>query len=174
MLKFAVEFDGPIALRYPRGEAYDGLREFRHPIVYGKSEILYEEEDIALLAVGSMVKTAEAVRHRLKEIGYSCTLVNARFVKPIDTDVIKELAKDHRLIVTMEENVRSGGYGEKVRDYVQEQEIPVHVLTIALPDEYVEHGNVALLYEEVGIDAESVTKRIIEKYVTCPKEDGRR
>ena len=174
MLKFAVEFDGPIALRYPRGEAYDGLREFRHPIVYGKSEILYEEEDIALLAVGSMVKTAEAVRHRLKEIGYSCTLVNARFVKPIDTDVVKELAKDHRLIVTLEENVRSGGYGEKVRDYVQEQEIPVHVLTIALPDEYVEHGNVALLYEEVGIDAESVTKRIIEKYVTCPKEDGRR
>lgn len=174
MLKFAVEFDGPIALRYPRGEAYDGLREFRHPIVYGKSEILYEEEDIALLAVGSMVKTAEVVRHRLKEIGYSCTLVNARFVKPIDTDVVKELAKDHRLIVTMEENVRSGGYGEKVRDYVQEQEIPVHVLTIALPDEYVEHGNVALLYEEVGIDAESVTKRIIEKYVTCPKEDGRR
>ena len=174
MLKFAVEFDGPIALRYPRGEAYDGLLEFRHPIVYGKSEILYEEEDIALLAVGSMVKTAEVVRHRLKEIGYSCTLVNARFVKPIDTDVVKELAKDHRLIVTMEENVRSGGYGEKVRDYVQEQEIPVHVLTIALPDEYVEHGNVALLYEEVGIDAESVTKRIIEKYVTCPKEDGRR
>ena len=174
MLKFAMEFDGPIALRYPRGEAYDGLREFRHPIVYGKSEILYEEEDIALLAVGSMVKTAEVVRHRLKEIGYSCTLVNARFVKPIDTDVVKELAKDHRLIVTMEENVRSGGYGEKVRDYVQEQEIPVHVLTIALPDEYVEHGNVALLYEEVGIDAESVTKRIIEKYVTCPKEDGRR
>ena len=169
-----LEFDGPIALRYPRGEAYDGLREFRHSIVYGKSEILYEEEDIALLAVGSMVKTAEAVRHRLKEIGYSCTLVNARFVKPIDTDVVKELAKDHRLIVTMEENVRSGGYGEKVRDYVQEQEIPVHVLTIALPDEYVEHGNVALLYEEVGIDAESVTKRIIEKYVTCPKEDGRR
>ena len=174
MLKFAVEFDGPIALRYPRGEAYDGLREFRHPIVYGKSEILYEEEDIALLAVGSMVKTAEAVRHRLKEIGYSCTLVNARFVKPIDTDVVKTLAKDHRLIVTLEENVRSGGYGEKVRDYVQEQEIPVHVLTIALPDEYVEHGNVTLLYEEVGIDAESVTKRIIEKYVTCPKEDGRR
>ena len=174
MLKFAVEFDGPIALRYPRGEAYDGLREFRHPIVYGKSEILYEEEDIALLAVGSMVKTAEAVRHRLKEIGYSCTLVNARFVKPIDTDVVKELAKDHRLIVTLEENVRSGGYGEKVRDYVQEQEIPVHELTIALPDEYVEHGNVALLYEEVGIDAESVTKRIIEKYITCPKEDGRR
>ena len=173
MLKFAVEFDGPIALRYPRGEAYDGLKDFRKPIVYGKSEFLYEEEDIAILAVGSMVKTAEEVRHKLKDMGYNCSLVNARFVKPIDTEIIKELSKEHRLLVTMEENVRSGGYGEKVRDYVQDYEIPVHLLTIALPDEYVEHGNVALLYEEVGIDAESVTKRIVSRYAACPKEDDR-
>lgn len=166
MLKFAVEFNGPIALRYPRGEAYDGLREFRRPIAYGKSEILYEEEDIAVLAVGSMVKTAEEVRKNLKEIGYSCTLVNGRFIKPVDTEVLDELAKDHRLLVTMEENVRSGGFGEKVRDYVQEQKLPVQILNIAIPDEYVEHGNVALLYEEVGIDAKTVTKRIIERYVT--------
>ena len=173
MLKFAVEFDGPIALRYPRGEAYDGLKDFRKPIEYGKSEFLYEEEDIAILAVGSMVKTAEEVRHKLKDMGYNCSLVNARFVKPIDTEIIKELSKEHRLLVTMEENVRSGGYGEKVRDFVEDHEIPVHLLTIALPDEYVEHGNVALLYEEVGIDAESVTKRIVSRYAACPKEDDR-
>ena len=165
MLKFAVEFNGPIALRYPRGEAYDGLREFRAPIVYGRGEVLYEEEDIALLAVGSMVKTAEAVRHSLKDAGYSCTLVNGRFIKPVDTELIRELSKEHRLLVTMEENVRSGGFGEKVRDYAADQGLPVKVLTIALPDEYVEHGNVDLLYEEVGIDAESVTKRIIEQYI---------
>ena len=120
-----------------------------------------------------MVKTAEEVRHGLRERGFSCTLVNARFVKPIDKDLIRELAKDHRLFVTMEENVRSGGYGEKVRDFVEDHEIPVHLLTIALPDEYVEHGNVALLYEEVGIDAESVTKRIVSRYAACPKEDDR-
>ena len=166
MLKFAVEFDGPVALRYPRGEAYDGLKDFRRPIVYGKSEVIYEEEDIALLAVGSMVKTAEQVRRNLKEIGYSCTLVNGRFIKPVDTDILEELAKDHRLIVTMEENVRSGGFGERVQDYIVDRELPVHVLEITLPDEYVEHGNVSLLYEEVGIDADSVTKRIIEKYIT--------
>jgi 1-deoxy-D-xylulose-5-phosphate synthase len=169
MLKFAVEFDGPIALRYPRGEAYDGMKEFRAPIQYGKSEVLYEEEDIALLAVGSMVKTAGEVRQQLKEIGYSCTLINGRFIKPIDTDVVAELSKEHRLLVTMEENVRSGGYGEKVRDFVQEQRLPVDVLTIALPDEYVEHGNVALLHEEVGIDAGSVVKKIIQRYITCQK-----
>ena len=166
MLKFAVGFDGPIALRYPRGEAYDGLKDFRGPIVYGKSEVIYEEEDIALLAVGSMVKTAEEVRRKLKEIGYNCTLVNGRFIKPVDTEVLEELAKDHRLLVTMEENVRSGGYGEKVRDYAADRGLKVQVLQIAIPDEYVEHGNVSLLYEEVGIDPESVTKRIIEKYIT--------
>lgn len=170
MLKYAVEFDGPIALRYPRGEAYDGLKEYRRPIEYGKSEVIYEEEDIALLAVGNMVKIAEQVRKNLKEIGYSCTLVNARFVKPIDTEVLGMLSADHKLLVTMEENVRSGGYGEKVMDYVVEQELPVKLLNISLPDEYVEHGNVALLYEEVGIDAQTVTKRIIEKYITCRKE----
>lgn len=170
MLKYAVEFDGPIALRYPRGEAYDGLKEYRRPIEYGKSEVIYEEEDIALLAVGNMVKIAEQVRKNLKEIGYSCTLVNARFVKPIDTEVLDMISSDHKLLVTMEENVRSGGYGEKVMDYVVEQELPVKLLNISLPDEYVEHGNVALLYEEVGIDAQTVTKRIIEKYITCRKE----
>ena len=170
MLKYAVEFDGPIALRYPRGEAYDGLKEYRRPIEYGKSEVIYEEEDIALRAVGNMVKIAEQVRKNLKEIGYSCTLVNARFVKPIDTEVLDMLSADHKLLVTMEENVRSGGYGEKVMDYVVEQELPVKLLNISLPDEYVEHGNVALLYEEVGIDAQTVTKRIIEKYITCRKE----
>lgn len=170
MLKYAVEFDGPIALRYPRGEAYDGLKEYRRPIEYGKSEVIYEEEDIALLAVGNMVKIAEQVRKNLKEIGYSCTLVNARFVKPIDTEVLDMLSADHKLLVTMEENVRSGGYGEKVMDYVVEQELPVKLLNISLPDEYVEHGNVALLYEEVGIDAQTATKRIIEKYITCRKE----
>ncbi|MDE7319795.1 MAG: 1-deoxy-D-xylulose-5-phosphate synthase [Lachnospiraceae bacterium] len=165
MLKFAVGFDGPVALRYPRGEAYDGLKEFRSPIIYGKSELLYEEEDIAILAVGSMVKTAEQVRRKLKEIGYSCTLVNARFVKPVDTDIITELSKDHRLLVTMEENVQSGGYGEKVQDWIVQKKLPTAVLNISIPDEYVEHGNVDILYEEVGIDAESVTKRIIEKYI---------
>lgn len=166
MLKFAVEFDGPIALRYPRGEAYDGLKDFRSPIVYGKGELLYEEEDIAILAVGSMVKTAEKVRRALKEVGYSCTLVNARFVKPIDTALVRELCREHKLLVTMEENVRSGGFGEKVQGYVMDQNLSVKVLTITIPDEYVEHGNVDLLYEEVGIDAESVTKRVIEQYIT--------
>lgn len=165
MMKFAVNYTGPIALRYPRGEAYAGLQEFRAPVLYGKSEAIYEEADIALLAVGSMVKTAEAVRMVLKDTGYNCTLVNARFVKPLDEEAIEELAVQHRLLVTLEENVRSGGVGDRVLEYVNDRELPMEVLNISLPDEYVEHGNVALLYQEVGLDTETIAKRVITTYV---------
>ena len=164
MMKFAVKFNGPIAVRYPRGEAYDGLEEYRTPIKYGKSEMIYLEKEIALLAVGSMVQTAEKVRNALKEKGYSCTLVNARFVKPIDEENIKELCKEHKLLVTMEENVASGGYGEKVRTFVDEAELNAEVVTVAIPDEYVEHGNVDILKKEVGIDADTIVNRVLKTY----------
>ena len=164
MMKFAAAFPAPIAIRYPRGEAYDGLAQFRAPVEYGKAEMIYEEEGIALLAVGSMVKTAEGVRERLKECGLSCTLVNARFVKPMDEDMVRRLSVTHRLIVTMEENVESGGFGERVRTFADEQELPGQILSITIPDEYVEHGNVELLKKEIGIDEETVTKRILEEW----------
>ncbi len=165
MMKFAVNFDGPIALRYPRGEAYDGLKEYRAPIVYGKGEYIYEEEDICLLAVGSMVSVAEKVREQLKEKGYSCSLINARFVKPIDEVLIEEAWDEHRMFVTLEENVASGGFGEKVRELLDRNEEKKTVLTVAIPDEYVEHGNVDLLKQEIGIDADSIVKRIVTAYV---------
>lgn len=165
MLKFAVELGKPIAIRYPRGEAYAGLKEYRAPIEYGKGEWIYREKEILLLAVGSMVKTAEEVWASLKEQGYECSLVNARFVKPIDEELIREALSEHSLIVTMEENVASGGFGEKVRAYVDSLETTSEVLTVTIPDEYVEHGNVDALKKEIGIDAESITARIMEVLV---------
>lgn len=165
MMKFAVAYHGPIALRYPRGEAYDGLREFREPMKYGKSEVIYDESEIALVAVGSMVKTAREVRSRLRDTGYSCTLVNARFVKPCDSELLLELQKEHRLVVTLEENVKSGGFGEAVLDYFNQIGSCVKVLNITLPDDYVEHGNVEVLKQEVGIDADSVEKKILAAYI---------
>ncbi len=164
MLKYAIAYDGPIALRYPRGEAYDGLQEFRAPVVRGKSEILYDESGLALVAVGSMVVTALAVREMMKSLGYHCTIVNARFVKPIDEEMLDYLAKDHRLVVTMEENIKNGGFGEKVLEYYNETGADLHVMQIALPDDYIEHGNVDVLKEETCIDAESVFKKIIAQY----------
>ncbi len=166
MLKYAVAYDGPIAIRYPRGEAYDGLAEFRAPVKYGKSEVIYEENDIALFALGSMVRTAEEVRKALKDKGYPCSLINARFAKPVDTGCLKEMCAGHSLIVTLEENVRCGGYGERIQDYVFEHKLDCDVFVIALADDYVEHGNVELLKKEVGIDTESIVRSIIPRYIS--------
>lgn len=160
MLRFAIRFDGPIAVRYPRGEAYDGLREFRAPIETGRSEVLYEESQIALFALGSMVSIAEKVRDVLKEQGYSVTLVNARFAAPLDASCIRRLADTHELIVTMEENVASGGLGEHVAAFVCKEQLPVQLLAVSVPDQFVEHGSVGELYEMLGLDAASVAERI--------------
>ena len=160
MLDFAMDYKAPFAIRYPRGAAYRGLKEFMQPISYGKGEMLYEEEDIALLAVGSMVSTGEHVREKLKEEGYSCTLANARFVKPFDKELVERLAKNHRLIVTMEENVLQGGFGLPVTAYIHEHYPQVKVLNIALPDAYVEHGNVSVLREGLGIDSDSIIRKL--------------
>ena len=163
MLKFAVKFGAPIAVRYPRGLAYDGLEEYRKPVILGQSEIIFEESEIALFAVGSMVKVAEQVRNTLKnEYGKHVSIVNARFVKPIDEEMVCYLAKQHRMIVTMEENVESGGFGEKVRECADRMGLDTEILVCALPDDYVEHGNVNILAHEVGIDCESIVEKIIK------------
>ena len=165
MLRFDVEYEGPLAIRYPRGQAYRGLKEFLAPVEYGKSELIYEESEFALLAVGSMVSTAEHVRLKLKKMGVSCSLINGRFVKPVDTDIVDYLAENHRVIVTLEENVLRGGYGEQITDYVQKRYKEIEVLNIALPDAYVEHGNVSLLRSDLGIDSDSVLKKITERFL---------
>ncbi|MDE7223800.1 MAG: 1-deoxy-D-xylulose-5-phosphate synthase, partial [Acetatifactor sp.] len=163
MLKYAVQFGGPIAIRYPRGEAYDGLKEYREPVVCGRAEWICREREIALFAVGSMVKTAEQVREKLKACGKQVSLVNARFVKPIDRDAVREACKDHGMIVTMEENVSSGGYGEKVLQCINDENMAVDYLRVALPDAYIEHGNVEKLKGEIGMDADSICRKILEK-----------
>lgn len=162
MMKFAVQYQGPIAIRYPRGEAYDGLEEYREPICKGRSEVLFEGKDIALLAVGSMVKTGVQVRKMLMEDGENPTLVNARFVKPLDEKLLSQLAEQHKLFVTMEENVAAGGFGSQVADYMRKMHPEVRVLTIALPDSFIEHGNPEKLKEKAGIDGVSVYRKIKE------------
>ena len=107
MLEFAVSHQGPVAIRYPRGNAYQGLREHQEPIVYGRSEILAKGQKIAVLGVGSMLPSCEKVCQGLREDGYEPTLVNARFVKPLDVELLDQLAKDHSLFVTVEENVKA-------------------------------------------------------------------
>ena len=165
MLRFAFEYDGPIAIRYPRGEAYDGLKEFRAPVVFGKSEVLYDETDIALFAYGSMIPTALAVREELKKLHYQCTLINARFAKPLDEELLLSLSADHKLLVTLEENVITGGFGQQVTQFLTDTGQTIKVLQIAIPDQFVEQGSVGRLREETGLDADSIVKRIIVEYI---------
>ena len=132
MIKFAIDFDGPIAIRYPRGLAYDGLKEYRSPIRFAKSETIFKGTDVAILALGSMVKTAETVCGILKEHGITATLINARFAKPFDGEVIKSLTAYHHTIVTMEENVKSAGFGEHVAEYLEDNGIDLKLINISI------------------------------------------
>ena len=166
MLEFAAGFDGPIAIRYPRGKAYTGLKEYDTKIEYGKSEKITGSADIALLAVGSMVETAVKVRKILLQHGIDVTIVNARFVKPLDTEMLDHLTEQHKLIVTIEENVRSGGFGEHVTEYLMRTGSDARVQILALPDEYIEHGNVEVLRKETGLDVETMTAKIRKLYET--------
>lgn len=164
MVRFALQFEGPIAVRYPRGTAYDGFEEYREPIVYGKSEMIYEEKEIALLSVGHMFEETVKVYENLKNEGYSCSLVNARFVKPVDGEMIERLAKNHKLIAVIEENVQTGGFGEHVLEYASRNQLDVRVVPMALPDYYVEHGNVNVLRKETMTDSQSLTQRVVRAY----------
>ncbi len=159
-ITFAAGFNAPLAIRYGRGEAYTGLENNNEPIVFGKSEVIFEEVDIAILSVGSMMEEAVKVREALKEKGYKVTLVNARFVKPIDEELILKLTNNHKYLITMEENVLNGGYGMSVLKYVNEIKADVKVINIAIPNHYIEQGTRAQQMKECEIDAESIMKRL--------------
>lgn len=165
MIKFAVDYDGPIAVRYPRGEAYTGLKEFRAPICLGKSEVIHEGSRVALLAIGSMVKMAEEVQKQLKErMDMDAALVNARFVKPIDEELLRSFADTYELVVTLEENVKDGGFGERVLAFAEEEDLPFGVEIIALPDRFIPHGSVSYQMKQVGFTPEDICGRIEEYY----------
>ena len=163
-LEFALSYEGPIAIRYPRGRAYTGLEEFNAPVEYGKGELIYEESEIALLAVGSMVSCANNLRNRFKLISHNCSLANARFIKPFDKQLIDRLCEKHKLVVTLEENVLNGGFGLSAGNYIREHYPHIQVYNVTLPDAYVEHGDVSRLRQSLGIDSESIFKSLREKY----------
>lgn len=161
MLKFAIRQKSPVAIRYPRGEAYTGLEDYRAPIEMGKAEILEKGKEIAILAVGNMVRTAVQVTENLRNCGYEPALVNMRFVKPLDMDLLEILREDHSLIVTMEENVKSGGFGEQVMTYYGSRLHSPAVRIVAIEDKFVPHGSVEDLMHQQQMDSASVTERIL-------------
>ena len=163
MMKFAVRFQGPVAVRYPRGEAYTGLEEFRAPVELGKGEVIRRGSRVALLAVGAMVRIAEEAADILKERGLEVTLVNMRFVKPFDRDLLRNLSAEHELFVTLEENVESGGFGQQALDFAAQENLPVSFCIMAVPDCFVGHGSVEWQRRQMGLDAESVAAGVLKR-----------
>ena len=164
MLSFAINYNAPVAIRYPRGEAYTGLESFKQPIVNGRGEWIAKGQDIVLLAAGSMVKTAAEARERLKKEGLDISVVNMRFLKPFDTGLLEEALKGHSLFVTLEEGVVTGGFGQAVANWVNNRDNSVKVLCIGLPDKFLEHGSASILKEKYGISADKVAERVLEAY----------
>ena len=165
MIAYSLHSSGPIAIRYPRDIAWEGLKEYREKIRYGKGEIIYNEKDILLFAEGNMVKTACEVRNRLKAEGYCVSLYNARFIKPFDQKLIKYGCKNHSLIVTMEDNILNGGFGESITRFISshfDEWKDIRVLNIGVPNVYIEHGSMDDIKKESGLDVESITSKILD------------
>ena len=164
MLDFAVnEWNGPIAVRYPRGTAETAFAEQKEPITYGKAEVIQKGRDIAVLAEGHMLKPAAEAAERLEAEGYHPMLVNMRFLNPLDTELLKELAQTCAHIVTVEDNLRKGGFGSKVLEYYGDAGIQTDVLNLAFPDKYIEQGTQAQLFERYGLDAAGIYNSIKER-----------
>ncbi len=159
-MEWAVDYDGPVAIKYSRGDAYYGLKEYQLPFEYGRSEVIYEGKDIAVIAVGDMVKEAEKLYNRCADDNRNITLINARYIKPLDTELIDRIAATHRYLIIMEDGIKHGGYGAAVEEYIAEKGYRINVYTAAIEDSFVRHGKVDELLKLSGIDCDSVYDRL--------------
>ncbi len=168
-LLWSLEFPSPLAIRYPKRRAYICPIAERDEIRLGKSEVLMQGRDIALLAVGSMVEDAVQIHDILAQRGYWVSVVNVRFIKPFDRELLFGLTCRHRLFVTMEENVWNGGYGQQVSAYLAGSGSNVHVLNIGIGDMFVKHGTIGGIKRELGLDKDMLAEKIIKEYRCCEK-----
>lgn len=159
-IAFAADFEAPMAIRYPKTDAVRVLKEYREPIKLGKSEWIRIGSRVALLAIGTMVETAMEVEELLAKDGIDATVVNLRFAKPLDYEMLDEVLDYHSLIVTMEENVLSGGVGEHICRYVELHSTGVRVVACGIPDKFIHQGSIKELLEETGLDAQSIYQKI--------------
>lgn len=160
MMKFAVDFQGPVAIRYPRGTACDDYKQFRQPVEYGKAEIMKKGQEIVLFALGSMVDTAWSVEKILAEEGKSATVVNARFVKPFDKQLLRQLSLEHRYLVTLEENVVAGGMGQQIVAFSEKEHLFDKTVVVGIPDEFIRHGSVGKLKQQIGLTPQAIVEKI--------------
>jgi 1-deoxy-D-xylulose-5-phosphate synthase len=160
LLKTAIRYrKGPFVIRYPRSSCDRG-KSNPSSIQIGSWEILSEGKSVAIIATGSMVSEAQGALPILKKKGVRPILINARFIKPLDSSMLNKIAKKVRTIVTVEENACHGGLGSAVLDYYRQKETKVKVHCIGLPDSFVEHGARKVLLKISHLDAEGIAKRV--------------
>lgn len=163
MLKTAVDFDGPVSVRYPRGSGVGvSITETMHSLPIGKAEVLREGKDVCLWAIGSMVQSALQAADKLAEQGISAGVVNMRFAKPLDEELLLEHAAQYGKIVTLEEGALQGGVGSAVLETLNAAKMlqKCQVLTLGIPDEFVLHGDKKLLFKDLGLDVETIADKI--------------
>lgn len=161
-VKFAMEYNGPIAIRFARGTAYVSEDYTSTKMEYGKSDILLQGENIVLVAVGSMVEETKKAVDLLKKDGICPTFVNARFIKPLDKELILQLAKTHSHIVVVEEGIKKGGYGESVETLIVENHLHTKISVLAIEDKFVEQGAVNELRDRLGISSEKIYEKVLD------------
>lgn len=160
MMEFANSFDGPVAIRYPRGSVSDIFSDIKNEVSYGKAERIYDGEGTAILTIGASIEEGTQVYKLLKERGENPSLINARFENPIDIGLIKELENKHEKLLTIEENISAGGFGMNVLRAVNENRFNLKVINAALPDEYIQHGGVNKLKEVYGFTPEAIIEKL--------------
>lgn len=162
MIATALQIDAPVAIRYPKREGMNiPLTSTYHRITVGKGEVLTNGKDIAILAIGAMVKHAVAAAERLHSFGLDCTVVNARFAKPLDEELILRLTATHQILVTVEENVVTGGFGAGILELLSRKNIyGIQVKVLGIPDEFIPHGPNSLLLRQCGLDVEGIVRTI--------------
>lgn len=162
MIKFAETLDSPLALRYPRGTCFDLSKKECSPIEMAKSEVIKSGKDVAIVALGKMVEVSYEVMKSLEEKDIDITLVNARFVKPLDEELLLDIAITHKTIITVEDNAKIGGFGSYVNDLLIKNAHKGKVINIGLPDEFIEHGSVDILYEELKMDKAGIEEEVLK------------
>lgn len=161
MLEFAVNgCTGPVAVRYPRGTASENFEMHRLPITMGKAEWIAKGEEIAILAEGHMLDAAYEAVELLRKDGKNPSLVNIRFITPLDTEILEDVARRSKYIFTVEDNVRAGGFGSAVLEFYSDKEDLVHVKNLAFPTEYITQGTQAQLFEKYGLSGKGIYQTI--------------
>ena len=160
MMEFANSYDGPIAIRYPRGAVSDILSDHKEEISYGRAEVIYSGSHTAILTIGASIEEGVKIYDKLKDRGENPTLINARFENPVDDKLIAKLAENHDKLLTIEENIGAGGFGMNVLRIVNENGYNIRVVTASLPDEYMTHGSVGRLKDECGFTPDDIIEKL--------------